>query len=220
LAYIQNGTQEYKKASFALFLGGFVTFSILYTTQPLMPEFSREFHVSAPIASLSLSLSTGVLAVTMLLAACISDVIGKKQIMTLSMLFTSILGLLTAFTPNFGTLLVFRALLGVFIAGIPSIAMGYIAEEFNPQGIGKIMGLYISGTSIGGMAGRIITGVITDFFSWRFALITIGVLALILSILFWCTIPSPRRVNKKKMDWQTVWEGYKTHLLNKKPNRI
>ncbi len=216
LTYIQNGTKEYKRASFALFLGGFVTFSILYTTQPLMPEFSREFHVSAPIASLALSLSTGVLAVTMLLAASISDAIGKKQIMTISMLFTSILGLFTAFTPSFVTLLIFRAVLGVFIAGVPSIAMGYIAEEFDPRGIGKIMGLYISGTSIGGMAGRIITGILTDFFSWRISLMATGVIALFLSILFWFMIPSPRHAVKKAMDWNSVWEGYKTHLFNKK----
>lgn len=216
MTYIQSGTKEYKRASFALFLGGFVTFSILYTTQPLMPTFSTTFHVSASIASLTLSSSTGFLAITMLLAASLSDRIGKKQIMTLSMLVTSILGLLTAITPNFITLLVFRAILGIFIAGIPSIAMAYVAEEFEPQGIGRIMGLYISGTSIGGMAGRIITGIVTDYFSWRIALIVIGVIALILSTMFWFTIPTPRNSLKKTMDWKSALDGYRSHLKNKK----
>jgi MFS transporter, YNFM family, putative membrane transport protein len=45
LTYIQSGTRAYKRASLALFLGGFVTFSILYTTQPLLPAFAKEFHV-------------------------------------------------------------------------------------------------------------------------------------------------------------------------------
>ncbi len=36
------------------------------------------------------------------------------------------------------------------------------------------MGLYISGNSIGGMSGRLLTGVFTDFFGWRVALAAIS----------------------------------------------
>lgn len=214
--YIQEGTKEYYQACLSLFLAGFVTFSILYTTQPLLPAFSEQFHVSATVASLSLSLSTGVLAIVMLVAATLSDTIGKKRIMTLSMIFTSILGLSTALSANFITLLIFRALLGIFIAGVPSIAMAYVAEEFNPKAIGKIMGLYISGTSIGGMGGRIITGILTDLFTWRIALIIIGFISLIISIVFWRILPEPRRFKKKTFDWKTAVQAYKLHLKNKR----
>ena len=216
MSYIQKGTKEYYQACLSLFLAGFVTFSILYTTQPLMPAFSKQFDVSAPVASLSLSLSTGLLAIVMLAAATLSDTMGKKRIMTLSMIFTSILGLSTALSPSFLTLLIFRALLGIFIAGVPSIAMAYVAEEFNPQAIGKIMGLYISGTSIGGMGGRIITGILTDLFNWRIALVIIGSIALIISIVFWRILPEPRRYQKKAFDWRTAVQAYQSHLKNKR----
>jgi YNFM family putative membrane transporter len=215
VTFIQKGTKEYRQASFSLFLGGFLTFAILYTTQPLIPIFAKEFHVSATVASLSLSVSTGVLAMVMFVAATVSDAMGKKQIMVTSMFFTSILGLITALSPNFITLVVVRFLLGFFIAGVPSIAMAYVAEEFHPDGLGKIMGLYISGTSIGGMAGRIITSVLTDLFNWRIALATIGMLALILSIVFSLTLPVPRNSVKKTLDWRTAWEAYKVHIVNK-----
>jgi YNFM family putative membrane transporter len=215
VTYIQKGTKEYRQASFSLFLGGFLTFAILYTTQPLLPIFAKEFHVSATVASLSLSVSTAVMAIVMLMAATVSDMMGKKQIMVISMFFTAVLGLITAISPNFITLVIVRFLLGIFIAGVPSIAMAYVAEEFNPNGIGKIMGLYISGTSIGGMAGRIITSVLTDWFNWRIALIAIGVLALILSIVFWLTLPVPRNSVKKPLDWRTAWGAYKVHIVNK-----
>jgi YNFM family putative membrane transporter len=215
VAFIQKGTKEYRQASFSLFLGGFLTFAILYTTQPLMPIFSKEFHVSATAASLSLSVSTGVLAFFMLFAAALSDKVGKKQIMVISMFFTAALSLITALSPNFITLVIVRFLLGFFIAGVPSIAMAYVAEEFHPDGLGKVMGLYISGTSIGGMAGRIITSVLTDLFNWRIALITIGMLALILSIVFSLTLPVPRNSVKKALDWRSAWGAYKVHIVNK-----
>jgi MFS transporter, YNFM family, putative membrane transport protein len=216
VTYIEKGTKEYRRASLSLFIGGFVTFAILYTTQPLMPIFAKEFHVSASKASLSLSLSTGMLAIVMLVAASVSDSIGKKRIMSLSLIFTSILCVLTALSPNFLTLLIFRALLGIFIAGVPAIAMAYVAEEFHPKGIGQIMGLYISGTSIGGMAGRMITGALTDLFTWRIALTAIGMISLVLSIVFWLTLPSPRHFVKKTLDWKSAWTAYKAHLSNKR----
>jgi YNFM family putative membrane transporter len=43
--------------------------------------------------------------------------------------------------------------------------MAYVGEEFHPDGLGSAMGLYVSGTAIGGMAGRISTGVLADAYS-------------------------------------------------------
>ncbi|RFU64971.1 MFS transporter [Peribacillus glennii] len=215
MGYILKGSKEYTRASLALFLGGFVTFSILYTTQPLLPVFAKEFHVSAPFASLTLSLSTGLLAISMLVSAALSDAMGKKKIMVLSMFFTSFLAILTALSPNFITLLILRALLGIFIAGVPSISMAYIGEEFHPKGIARIMGLYISGTTIGGMAGRILIGLLSDIFSWRIALTAVGGLTLIFSVLFLFALPKSRHTVIKPLDWKSVGHSYKTHIMNK-----
>lgn len=51
------------------------------------------------------------------------------------------------------------------------------------------MGLYISGNSIGGMSGRLLTGVITDFSNWRVSTARIGVVALLASVTFWRILP-------------------------------
>lgn len=192
-----------------------MTFSILYTTQPLLPIFAKEFNVTATQASLTLSLSTGILAIAMLFTASLADKVGKKRIMMVSLVLTSIFGLLSAFSPNFITLLLFRAMLGAFSAGVPSIAMAYVGEEFNPKGIGKIMGLYISGNSFGGLSGRLLTGVFTDLFSWRIAMGLIGVLALLLSILFWYMLPTPNHSEPKKVRGLSFQE-YKNVFRNKR----
>ena len=41
-----------------LFVGGFATFALLYSVQPLMPVFARDFAISPATASLSLSVTT------------------------------------------------------------------------------------------------------------------------------------------------------------------
>lgn len=216
MTFIQKGTKEYKQASAALFIGGFVTFAVLYTTQPLLPVIAKEFQISAASSSLSLSVTTGILAFAILFSAGLSDSFGKKKIMTISLFITSVLGFLTALSPNFSSLLAVRALMGIFIAGVPSIAMAYVGEEFDPGTIGKVMGLYISGTGLGGMAGRIFAGVLTDLFSWRAALAIIGIGTILLSIVFWKMLPEPRHNNKRKFVFHTMWPAYKHHLVNKK----
>lgn len=81
MGYIQQGTAAFRKSNLAFFAAGFNTFAILYSTQPLMPEFTKEFHISPAMASPSLSLTTISLAVSMLLFGSISEVWGRKRIM-------------------------------------------------------------------------------------------------------------------------------------------
>ncbi|MGV3272414.1 MFS transporter [Bacillus sp. CIS52] len=208
MTFIQPHTKAYRKASLALFISGFVTFATLYTTQPLLPLFSEEFHISAAAASLTLSISTAVLAFSLLAAASLSDGIGRKKLMVLSLTATSVLGLLTAFSPAFPALLAMRGLLGIFLAGVPAVAMTYVGEEFDPKGLGKMMGLYISGTSIGGMSGRLLTGLLTDLFGWRPALAIIGILSIILSYLFWRFLPAPRHSFQRHAGVKAAFKEY------------
>jgi YNFM family putative membrane transporter len=70
--------------------------------------------------------------------------------------------------------------------------MAYLAEEVHPDGLGLAMGLYVGGTAIGGMAGRVITGVVADLFSWRVAIGTIGVLGLLSMLAFRALLPPSR----------------------------
>src|SRR5579862_7339083 len=80
-AFIERGTPEFRRTNLALFAAGFSTFALLYCVQPLMPEFSRDFHVSPAESSLTISLTTGLLAISMLVAGSISEVWGRKPMM-------------------------------------------------------------------------------------------------------------------------------------------
>ena len=210
--YIKQGTSAFRKANLALFAGGFNTFAILYSTQPLMPEFSNEFHISPTMASLSLSVTTTALALSMLIVGSISEVWGRKPIMTFSLFSASVLAVLTAFVPNFQFLLVFRILQGIVLAGLPAIAMAYLGEEIEPTSLGMAMGLYISGNSIGGMSGRIITGMLTDYFNWRVALGGIGILSVAASLLFWVTLPPSKHFKPRSFEVGKLLKSMLSHL--------
>ncbi|WP_462413066.1 MFS transporter [Neobacillus sp. Marseille-QA0830] len=209
---LQQGTPAFRKANFALFAGGFITFSILYDVQPLMPIFSKEFHVSAATGSLTLSVTTFTLAVSMLITSSLSEAWGRKIIMAASLLLSSLIVIFTAFSPSFVSLLGFRVLQGIVLAGLPAIAMGYLGEEVDPKSLGVAMGIYISGNSIGGMAGRIITGTVTDFFSWRIAMGSIGLISLILSIWFWRHLPNSQYFTPQPLKLKPLFVSLFRHL--------
>lgn len=189
---IRHGTPAFRRANIALFLGGFATFGLLYCVQPLMPEFSRDYGVSAASSALSLSLSTGVLAFAMLFMGGVSDAVGRKSVMVASLLSSALLVLASTQVHSWPALLALRVLLGLTLSGVPVVAMTYLAEEVHHDSIGLGMGLYISGNAIGGMGGRLIAGVLADHFGWRVGMGTVAIVGLAAGLLFWRSLPSSR----------------------------
>lgn len=210
--YIQQGTPQFRKISFAFFAAGFNTFAILYCVQPLMPEFTKEFTITPASASLPLSITTMVLAVSMLIIGSLSEVWGRKRIMVTSMLASSVFCILTAFSPNFHFLLVFRMIVGISLAGLPSIAMAYLGEEIETKSLGTAMGLYICGNSIGAVFGRVFSGMLSDYFSWHIAIGGIGFISLIATIIFWNSLPPSQNFKARPLEIGKLGQSLINHL--------
>ena len=92
-AWTERGSQAYHRVSVALFLAGFATFSLLYCVQPLLPAFARDFSVGPAESSLALSLSTGCLAIAILCAGAVSEVVGRRGLMFASLIGAAILNM-------------------------------------------------------------------------------------------------------------------------------
>ncbi|WP_076850189.1 MFS transporter [Rubeoparvulum massiliense] len=214
MQYIQQGERRYWQANTSLFAGGFVTFALLYCTQPLLPVFSEEFGVSPTVASLSVSFSTATLAIAIVFASQLAERLGRKTLMSWSLLLSSLLAFFIVLVPQFQLLLAIRLLQGFFLAGFPAIAMAYIGEEYHPKSIITAMGLYVSGTAIGGMTGRILIGVITDLADWRWAVVILALLSLASAFWFWRYLPEPTHTRPHRFTLSESMKTYSMHLLN------
>lgn len=196
---IQAGTPAFRRTSFALFIGGFSTFWLLYWVQPLLPLFARTFGISPAASSVTLSASTGALALALIPASFIADRYGRKPVMCCAMFAAAMLTMLTAAAPGYASMLVLRALSGVVLAGLPAVAMAYLAEEIDPASLGAAMGLYIAGTALGGMSGRLATSFIADFTSWRIAGGVVGLIGLVAATAFWRNLPASRHFTRRPL---------------------
>lgn len=211
---LRGSDPAFWRASLALFVGGLATFASLYLTQPLLPLFAREFGVSPAVASLSLSLTTGAVAPFLLVGAAASEVWGRKALMGVSLFASAILTLLVATSPSFGALLVWRAIQGITLAGLPATSIAYLGEEVAASAMGLAIGLYISGNTVGGMVGRLSTGLLTDWLGWRQAIGIMGAISLGCAIGFWTLLPPSRHFLPRSPSPRALLHTMRGHLAD------
>jgi len=210
--WIEKGTPAFMKTVLALFSGGFATFALLYCVQPMMPLLSQEYAINAAQSSLVLSVSTAMLAFGLLITGPISDRIGRKPVMVFALLCAALSTMVSAVMPTWEWVLATRALVGLSLSGLAAVAMTYLSEEIHPQHIGLAMGLYIGGNAIGGMSGRLITGVLIDFVSWHMAMLIIGGLALVAALVFWKVLPESRNFRAQSLKPRRLLDGFVMHF--------
>ena len=189
---IERGSPRFRRVTLSLFLAGLSTFTLLYCVQPLLPLFSSQFGVTAANSSLALSLCTAALAMSIVVAGVLSERFGRKRVMAVSLVSAAICNLAAAAAPGWHALLVLRTLEGLCLGGTPAVAMTYIAEEVGPGALASVMGLYIGGNAIGGMSGRLLTGVIVEASNWRVALGVIGAISLAAALGLIALLPPSR----------------------------
>ena len=212
--FIERGTRSFALTNVALFAAGFTTFALIYCVQPIMPVLGEAFHIDAATAALSLSATTQCLAVAMLVASSLSEVYGRKPVMAVSLFASSALMMASAFAPNWPALLAMRALAGIAFSGLPATAMAYVGEEIDRRSIGLAMGLYIAGTGLGALGGRLIVAGLADLGSWRLGLFTIGGLALASSVVFVATLPGSRHFKAQPSQGRALARSFVRHLGN------
>lgn len=186
------GTAGYRRVVLSLFAAGVATFTLIYGSQSLFPALAADFEVSAADSTLSLSLTTGALALTLLLAGPLSDRIGRTRLIHASLLSSVVVAAASAVAPTWPTFLGLRLVLGVTIAGLPAVATAYLREELHRGAQARAAGLYIGGNAIGGMTGRLATGPVADLWGWRWALGAVAALALVCAVVVWFALPASR----------------------------
>ncbi len=188
-----KGSTAYGRILAGLAFAGVATFAQLYSTQAVLPLMSRELGVTAAEAALTISLATVGLAVTVIPWSFLADRIGRVRAMTWGISAATVLGLLVPLATSFPLLLALRTMEGMALGGIPAIAIAYLNEEVNKAHTAMAAGSYVAGTTLGGLAGRLVAGPAGELWGWRAAALSVSVLATVAAILFLVLVPRARR---------------------------
>lgn len=188
----RRGSSAYRRILIALLGAGIATFAQLYSPQGILPLIASELDVDPSRASLSISAATTGLAVSVLPWSLVADRIGRVRAMRIALVSATILGLCMPWCPWFDLLLVVRTLEGVALGGIPGVAVTYLSEEINRKHAAVAAGTYVAGTTIGGLAGRLIAAPIADATDWRIGAFAVAVLAAVATAVFFLITPRPQ----------------------------
>ncbi|XVU29381.1 MFS transporter [Actinoplanes sp. CA-054009] len=186
------GTPGYRRICLALFAAGVATFALLYSTQALLPDLSGAFGVTPAQSAWSLSLATVGLGVALLITGPLSEKVGRTRLIHLSLALSALVGLACAVAPSWHVLLGLRLLQGVTLAGLPAVATAYLREELHADTHARAAGLYIGGTALGGMVGRLVTGWVAEAYTWRWALASIALVGVVCAVVVAVLLPRSR----------------------------
>ncbi|AVM63500.1 MFS transporter [Dietzia maris] len=186
---LKPGTPPYRRLLAALFFIGVATFAQLYSPQGLLPLIADDLHVSPDRAALMISAATLGVALGVIPWSYVGDAVGRKQAMLTAIALACLCAALITIMPGFWWMLALRFVEGLMLGGVPALAVAYLSEEVSPKVAAIAAGTYVSGTTIGGLAGRIIAAPVGQAIGWELGMLLVTGLAVLCVLIFLRTAP-------------------------------
>lgn len=134
----------------------------------------------------------------MLLAGSISDLFGRKRVLTFGLVGFALTSILCALAPNGLSLIIARALQGVAGALLVPSSLALIISAFSGPAQGKAIGIWTGWTGIAFVIGPLLGGFLVDIGSWQMIfLINVLPIALTLWLLRKLKLPELRQQDTK-----------------------
>lgn len=213
---IEVGSSVFWRGTLALVIGSFMIFANVYVTQPLLPMIANEFSISPLQASGSFTITTLTLGISLLFYGPISDALGRKGIMVMTMVGITLTTFCLSLVQSYESLLALRALQGFFLAGLPAIAVAYLGDEYTPEALMVAVGLYISGNTLGGIGGRLIGGFVGEWLGRSATFGVMSAISLICLLTFFFLLPKSQHFEAKPLRVGHILMNMKSHLQNRR----
>ena len=197
---MQSHAQQYSamrhEPTRAVVLAGFAAFLGLYATQPLLPLLARSFDASAFSVGLTITAPTVVIACCAPFVGRLADAIGLRRVIVGSAFMLSIATALAATSRTLWQLVMWRLAQGVMTPGIFAGTIAYIHEEWPAERAGRAMGAYMSGTILGGFAGRATAGLVAADVNWHMSFVVLAVVTLIVAAALFALLPEEHQSDR------------------------
>ncbi|MBV1787374.1 MFS transporter [Marinobacterium sp. D7] len=211
---IELGNPAFRRATLALCLGSFMIFANVYLTQPLLPMLAEDFGISPLLAGWSFTVTTLMLGLSLLFYGPLSDALGRRSIMLVTMSGAALTTLTLALVRDYQALLGLRALQGIFLGGLPAVAIAYMGDEFSKRAVAVAVGLYISGNSLGGIGGRLIGGFVGEWLGWSNAFLVMSGVSLVCLLVFALLLPPSQHFKATPLRPRQMLADLLHHLRN------
>jgi predicted MFS family arabinose efflux permease len=168
----------------------------LYYTQPLLHTLAVYFGVSNGVAGLLVTVSQAGYVLGLSLLVPLGDLLDRRRLITITMVFTAAAQILAAAAPSFGVFAAAMAIVGV-TACMAQVIVPLSSSLAADHERGSVVGTVMSGLLIGILLARTVSGLIAGAAGWRVVFVAAAAVMLVLAATLWRLLPpapSPERI--------------------------
>ena len=199
----------------ACFLGWTLdAFDFFLLTFVIVPM-AHDFSTSVADLGYAITITLAMRPVGAFIFGLLGDRFGRRLPLMIDIVFYSLMELLTAFSPNYTVLLVFRALYGIGMGGEWGLGASLTMESLPADSRGLFSGILQQGYMFGYLFAAAVYGIVFPIFGWR-ALFVVGALPALLVIYIRAKVPeSPVWLRQKPTMnfWASLGEVLKRDWL-------
>src|SRR5881396_1432523 len=199
----------------ACFLGWALdAFDFFLLTFVIVPM-AHDFGTSIADLGYAITLTLAMRPVGAFIFGLLGDRFGRRLPLMIDIVFYSLMELLTAFSPNYTVLLVFRALYGIGMGGEWGLGASLTMESLPVDSRGLFSGILQQGYMFGYLFAAAVYGIVYPIFGWR-ALFVVGALPALLVIYIRAKVPeSPVWLRQRSTVnfWASLGDILKRHWL-------
>src|SRR6266513_1890204 len=199
----------------ACFLGWALdAFDFFLLTFVLVPM-AHDFSATVADLSYAITITLAMRPVGAFVFGLLGDRFGRRIPLMIDIIFYSAMELLTAFSPNYTVLLIFRALYGIGMGGEWGLGASLAMETLPTEARGLFSGILQQGYMFGYLFASLTYGVVFPLFGWR-ALFVVGALPALPVIYIRARVPeSPVWLRQRSTVnfWASLGDILKRHWL-------
>lgn len=159
------------------------TFAALYTPQPLLSSIHGDYPtLEASTITLLMTVALFPLGIGPLVYGSFLSSLSTRKVLLVCVGLLSLAEFGLFYFTRFEVMLAFRLLQGLLIPAILTCLMAHIAAKFRGTDLQRAMAVYIGVTVLGGLLGRVLSGLVASLFGWRYAFMMCG-LALLVALV-------------------------------------
>lgn len=160
----------------------------IYYNQPLLGLIAKDFNITESKASKIAMLTQMGYALGLFLIIPLGDKIARKRLILFSMFLTMIFLITIATVTNLMLLYAVSFALGI-VSVVPQLFIPMVAELSAENSRTQNIGMVMSGLLIGILASRMISGIVGDYFGWRFMFYIAFGLMILTTVFIYLLLP-------------------------------
>lgn len=204
----------YKRAVAGVIITGAAAFSMEYCLQPVISKIAVTFLLNPAQASIAVSAAMLGMAVTLLLLTSFTEQLPRRKMLAGSLVVSSLVLFTVGMMQSFAAVVALRFVQGCILALVPVLSMAYVNEEFAPENTGFGIGVYVCGTTLGGLSGRILTSILADYTGWQHAVMFLSLLEVAAGAAVWFLLPQENNYVRKRS------KGFNAEIFAKENKKI